>query len=39
MSSDFSRRALMKGICSTAALSAALPAAAVLPAAAADGPP
>src|SRR6202034_4144210 len=37
MSSDFSRRALMKGICSTAALSAALPAAAVLPAAAADG--
>ena len=37
MSSDFSRRTLMKGICSTAALSAALPAAAVLPAAAADG--
>jgi mannonate dehydratase len=36
MNSDFSRRALMKGICSTAALSAALPAAAVLPAAAAD---
>jgi mannonate dehydratase len=36
MSSDFSRRSLMKGICSTAALSAALPAAAVLPAAAAD---
>ena len=36
MSADFSRRALMKGICSTAALSAALPAAAVLPAAAAD---
>ncbi len=37
MSADFSRRTLMKGICSTAALSAALPAAAVLPAAAADG--
>ena len=36
MSSDFSRRSLMKGICSTAALSAALPAASVLPAAAAD---
>src|ERR1700728_3756559 len=36
MSSDFSRRSLMKGICSTAALSAALPATAVLPAAAAD---
>src|SRR5271155_3876152 len=36
MSSDFSRRTLMKGICSTAVLSAALPAAAVLPAAAAD---
>ena len=35
MSSDFSRRALMKGIYSAAALSAALPAAAVLPAAAA----
>ncbi len=33
MSSDFSRRTLMKGICSTAAMSAALPAAAVLPAA------
>ncbi len=37
MTTDFSRRNLMKGICSTAALSAALPAAAVLPAAAADG--
>ena len=37
MSSDFSRRTLIKGICSTAALSAALPSAAVLPAAAADG--
>src|ERR1700678_3218615 len=36
MSSDFSRRALMKGICSTAVLSAALPAASVLPAAAAE---
>ena len=33
MSADFSRRTLIKGVCSTAALSAALPAAAVLPAA------
>ena len=32
MTSDLSRRTLMKGICSTAALSAALPAAAILPA-------
>ena len=31
MSSDLSRRSLMKGICSTAAMSAALPVAAVLP--------
>src|SRR6201996_6881639 len=39
MSSEFSRRALMKGLCSTAALSAALPAAPAVPARAADGPP
>ena len=36
MSSDLSRRSLMKGICTTAAMSAALPATAVLPAAAAN---
>ena len=36
MSTDFSRRSLMKGIRSAAALSAALPAAAVLPPAAPD---
>ena len=34
MSSDLSRRSLMKGICTTAAMSAALPVAALLPAAA-----